>query len=124
MTPFSHELAKQGHPCQTRSGKEVKQLTWFATRQWVGIIEGEPDIDTWNPDGTYIGAHHESDNDLVISDCTPITPVQKYDRAEIAREYLAILLRNSSNGNPDNAAIAKRAVGYADALINELNKKQ
>ena len=65
MTPFNHELARNGHPCQTRSGKEVKQLTWFAEAgKWAGVVDGE--LEWWYEDGRY--RQRPGMMDLVMTD--------------------------------------------------------
>jgi hypothetical protein len=135
MTPFNHELARQGHPCQTRSGKEVKQLTWHQEPYlWTGVVDGK--LETWNVMGLYF-VGRESGYDLFMSD-QPTFAVQKYDRAEIAAKMMAAILSNPAhnslqifgvNAEGDSGFIAanmaaEEAVRYTDALINELNKEK
>jgi hypothetical protein len=120
MTPFSHSAALSGAPVTTRSGKEVKQLTWFeSARGWTGVIDGE--IESWHSDGSYYDSGGKSNYDLFMSDLHA-PAVQKYDRAEIAKCMMAAIVSVMTVGTYSDCAM--QAVKATDALINELNKEK
>jgi hypothetical protein len=139
MTPFNHSLALQGASVTTRSGKEVKQLTWFeGTGVWCGEVECE--VLTWWRGGNY-RSDRESELDLFMSD-QPAPAVKKYDRVEIAAkmnlvpeepsQMFATLIMGSLPPAENSTKLvawwieaeAKYRLMKADALINELNKEK